>query len=134
MRVPRLILAVVLASALLPVPAVAEEAPPSWLGVTFEQPAAELRATLGDPVLLTRFPEALAQAAVAVPAGVTPQRKARYPLSLEDPLFLIVSERRGIVVGIEAFSDRPLTAESMSVPPDPSGVRLGATEARRLPA
>jgi hypothetical protein len=58
-----------------------------------------------------------------------PERKARYVLALDDPLFLIVSERHGIVVGIEAFSSQPLTGEQSAVAPDPSGVRLGATEA-----
>lgn len=112
-------------AAVLPGPAGAQVAPPAWLGATFERPAAELRTVLGDPVLVTRLPDA----SPSPPPGARSERKARYILSLREPLFLIVSERHGVVVGIEAFSNRPLSAESQTVAPDPSGVRLGATEA-----
>ena len=44
------------------------------------------------------------------------------------PIFLIVSERHGLVVGIEAFTDQPLSAAVLEVATDPSGVALGATE------
>jgi hypothetical protein len=67
-------------------------------------------------------------------AVAPPQRKARYTLSMSRPLYLIVSERHGVVVGIEAFSDQPLTGEVPDVAPDPSGVVLGATEAAVLQA
>ena len=118
--------------ALSPAPGRAQDvAPPTWLGITFEAPAAQLRATLGDPVRLTVLPQAMGASA---PAGGIPERKARYVLSLTGLLFLIVSERQGAVVGLEVFSAQPLTSEVASVAPDPSGVSLGATEAAVLKA
>jgi hypothetical protein len=98
---------------------------PAWLGLTFETPAAGLRAVLGDPVRVTRLPDEL-------PAGQStasgkPERKARYVISLQPLLFAIVTERYGAVVGIEGYSPVALTAEVPAIT-DPSGVALGATE------
>jgi hypothetical protein len=100
-------------------------APPSWLGLTLETPAAGLRAVLGDPVRVTKLPDEL-------PAGQTttsgvPERKARYVISVQPLLFAVVTERHGAVVGIEGFSPVPVTAEVPAMT-DPSGVALGATE------
>src|SRR5665213_3044412 len=106
---------------LLPANAAGQTPPPRWLGIQLGQPASELRSLLGDPVLVTRFP--LDQ---SPGAPQRPERKARYTLSLQEPLYALVSERHGVIVGIEAFSPRPLTAEQASVVPDPSGVRLGS--------
>ena len=98
---------------------------PAWLGVTFETPAAGLRAVLGDPVRVTRLPDEL-------PAGQStasgkPERKARYVISVQPLLYAIVTERYGAVVGIEGYSPVALTGEVPAVT-DPSGVALGATE------
>jgi hypothetical protein len=127
-------LGVVLGLAILPGPAPAQEvAPPTWLGVTFETPAARLRDSLGDPLRLTRLPDEYTGAEATAAAGAPPQRKARYLLSAPNRmLYLIVSERHGAVVGIEGFSPQPLSEEVAEIAPDPSGVRLGATEATVL--
>jgi len=118
-----------LAFALAPAgPIAAADAPPAWLGVTFDTPAAGLRASLGDPLLVTRLPEALAAAGLPVAPDMVPERKARYVLGLRPPIFLIVSERHGNVVGIEAESERALTAPVADVAADPNGVQLGITE------
>jgi hypothetical protein len=117
--------ALAMACAFFPAPAPAEEAPPTWLFVTFERPVSELRALLGDPVELTRLPEPGAPPVSTRP----PERKARYLLSFAGPTFMVVSERHGVVVGIEAFPSAPPTAEEPTIAPDPSGVRVGAPEA-----
>jgi hypothetical protein len=106
-----------------------ETAPAAWLGIAFDTPAARLRDTLGDPLRITRLPDELTGADAQANAAMPPQRKARYTLSVTRPLYLIVSERHGAVVGIEAFSPEPLTAEVVEIAPDPSGIALGATEA-----
>ena len=123
-----------LAAAAAPAGSSAQEMPPSWLGVTFESPAAQLRPVLGDPVRLTRLPEALAGSGVQASPDTQPERKARYVLSFTSPLFLIVSERHGAVVGIEAESEQPLAAEGPAIAPDPRGIVLGATEEAVLKA
>jgi hypothetical protein len=118
-----------LAFALAPAGRVAAaDAPPAWLGVTFDTPAAALRPVLGDPLLVTRLPEALAAAGLPVAPDMVPERKARYVLGLRPPVFLIVSERHGNVVGIEAESERALSGPVADVPADPNGVQLGITE------
>jgi hypothetical protein len=101
---------------------------PSWLGLTFDTPAAALRGTLGDPLRVLRLPDALAATGRSVPAAMTVERRARYPLSLYNPVFLIVTERHGLVVGIEAEAEAALTALVAGVDPDPSGIALGAPE------
>ena len=124
--------ALVLALAAAPEPVAGQATvPPTWLGITFETPAAKLRETLGDPVRLTRLPN---ERTAPELASAPPERKARYVLSFKTPLFLIVSERHGAVVGIEVFSNQPLAGEVTEVAPDPSGIVLGATEAAVLKA
>jgi hypothetical protein len=105
-----------------------ETTPPGWLGITLDGAAAQLRAALGDPVRITRLPEALAGSGIQATPDMQPERKARYVLSFTKPLFLIVSERHGAVVGIEVLSDQPLAAELVEIAPDPSGIVLGATD------
>ena len=105
--------------------------PPSWLGVTLEMPAAGLRDVLGDPMRVTKLPDALP--AGQTTTGGTPERKARYVISVRPLLFAIVTERHGAVAGIEGYSPGALTAEVPAVT-DPSGVALGATEEAVLKA
>jgi hypothetical protein len=129
---PAAVLALVLAVTASPAPASGQEfAAPTWLGITFETPAARLRDTLGDPVRLTRLPNESTPADVA---NGPPERKARYVLSFTSPVYLIVSERHGAVVGIEIFSGQPLAGEVTGIVADPSGIALGATEAAVLKA
>ena len=134
MRLASAVVALAFASALVPVSSLAQSTAPSWLGVTLDTPAADLRPTLGDPLRVTRLPDALGSAAPTPGPDVQPQRKARYLLSATPPVFLIVSERHGAVVGIQAFSDQSLSGETSGVAPDPSGVVLGATEQAVLKA
>jgi hypothetical protein len=114
-------------SAPAPSPAPAQGAP-AWLGLTFDTPATALRKTLGDPLRVLRFPDVLAATGRPVPATSTVERRARYPLSLYSPVFLIVTERHGLVVGIEAEGEGTLDGVFPGVDPDPSGVALGAPE------
>jgi len=104
---------------------------PAWLGVTFETPAAGLRAVLGDPVRVTKLPDELPPG--QAPTGGAPERKARYIISVQPLLYAIVTERHGDIVGIEGFSPVALTAEVPAIT-DPSGVPLGATEGTVLKA
>jgi len=104
--------------------------PPSWLGVTLEMPAAGLREIFGDPVRVTKLPDELPPGQAT---GGVPERKARYIISVQPPVFAIISERRGAVVGIEAYSPGALAAELPAIT-DPSGVPLGATEEAVLKA
>jgi hypothetical protein len=124
MRLLAVTLAALLTGAIVPSRAPAQEAPPSWLGVTFESPASQLRASLGDPVRLTRLPAAGSAGAAEQP----PQREARYVLAYMSPVFLIIGERHGIVVGIAAESEQPLAAAVPAIAPDPNGIVLGATK------
>ncbi|HWT05493.1 MAG TPA: hypothetical protein VN224_07030 [Xanthomonadales bacterium] len=105
--------------------------PPSWLGLTLEMPAAGVRDVFGDPMRVTKLPDALP--AGQTPTGGVPERKARYVISVQPLLFAIVTERHGAVVGIEGYSPVALAAEVPAVT-DPSGVALGATEAAVLKA
>ncbi len=89
------------------------EAGPRWFGVSFGTPVVTYRQQLGDPL--------------RVEASIPTERKARFRLASGPPIFLIVSERRGAVTGIEAFTDAPVTASITSVEADPSGVVLGST-------
>ncbi|HEY6236527.1 MAG TPA: hypothetical protein VIW69_15620 [Candidatus Elarobacter sp.] len=99
--------------------------PPSWLGLSLEMPAAGVRDILGDPMRVTKLPDALPAGQMAT--GGVPERKARYVISVRPLVFAIVTERHGAVVGIEGFSPVALSAEMPAVS-DPSGVALGATE------
>jgi hypothetical protein len=96
-------------------PARAADAPPfAWLGVTIGAPAAPLRQTLGDPLLLTGFNDA-----------APPYRAARYELE-GTTILLLVTEAWGRVSGLQAFV-RETPESPISMPPDPSGIVLGQT-------
>jgi hypothetical protein len=105
--------------------------PPSWLGLTLEMPAVGVRDILGDPMRVTKLPDALPPGQTTT--GGAPERKARYVISVRPLLFAIVTERHGAVVGIEGYSPAALAAEVPAVS-DPSGVALGATEEAVLKA
>ncbi len=106
-------------------PALPADAPLVWLGVTMGEPVQNLRPRFGDPLHLTRFPDAMIAAGLKPPAGEAPQRKMDYWLG--DALFLIVSERHGYVVGIEAYADSAPPAPLSTLPTDPRGAVLGQT-------
>lgn len=96
----------------------------TWLGVTLGAPAAMLRQTLGDPILVTRYPN-------ESDPGIPPQRIARYWVG-GTPMFLLVGERYGRVTAIQVYTDatpiRDLPSVALvKIPPDPSGVVLGQT-------
>ena len=109
-------------------PARAAGEPFTWLGVTLGAPVASLRATKGDPMRVVRFPDDMIAAGLLRPGDSrTPERKANYWLG--DTIFLIVSERHGYVVGIEAYADTPPPAPLDRLPADPHGALLGQTVA-----
>jgi hypothetical protein len=89
------------------------EAGPRWFGMSFGTPVVTYRQRLGDPL--------------RVDASTSSERKARFWIASGPPVFLIVSERRGAVTGIEATTEAPLAGPIFSVEADPSGVVLGST-------
>jgi hypothetical protein len=89
------------------------EAGPRWFGMSFGTPVVTYRRRLGDPLL--------------VDASLPSERQARFWLASGPPVFLIVTERRGAVTGIEALAETPLTGPLFAVEADPSGVLLGTT-------
>jgi hypothetical protein len=86
---------------------------PRWFGMAFGTPVVTSRQRLGDPL--------------QVDASTPAERRARFWVASGPPVFLIVSERRGAVTGIEAVTEAPLTGPVVSVEADPSGVVLGST-------
>jgi hypothetical protein len=88
------------------------EAGPRWFGLAFGTPVVSYRQRLGDPLQVDATPS---------------ERKARFWVASGPPVFLIVSERRGAVTGLEAVTEAPLTGPVVSVEADPSGVVLGST-------
>lgn len=84
-----------------------------WLGVSLGEPAAAVRAALGDPLNEEDLGD-----------GLT---KSRY-LTADNTAFLGVDRKNGIVVMI-SFS--PVEGESVTVA-DPFGVKIGDTESRVL--
>ena len=103
-------------------PARAADAPMTWLGVTLGAPVSSLREIKGDPMVVTGSPDVLV-ASGATPPGMAPQRKARYWLGAS--MSLIVTERRGRVVGLDAYAPEVPDSPVTSVAPDPLGARLG---------
>jgi hypothetical protein len=89
------------------------EAGPRWFGLSFGTPVVTYRQRLGDPL--------------RVDASMPSERKARFWLASGPTVFLIVTERRGAVTGIEATTEAPLTGPLFSAEADPSGVVLGST-------
>jgi hypothetical protein len=92
-------------------------APPRWFGIAFGTAAVTYRPLLGDPLQITAYSDA----ATAV------ERKARFALAAAPRGFLIVTERRGAVVGIEASVDAQPGGPLSAIEADPRGVRLGVT-------
>lgn len=99
----------------------------TWLGVTMGEPAAGLKARLGDPVLITKFPDDLVASGGTALPGMPDERKARYLIPGTDFGFLVVTERNGYVAGLQAFHDGKSGLDRVSA--DPNGVTLGMTEA-----
>ena len=86
----------------------------TWHGITLGEPAANLRASLGDPLRVLAFDNGT-------------RHVARYWLAGLNTTYVIVVEERGYVVSFDAFTDAPPSTVIESVPADPLGVRLGAT-------
>ena len=86
----------------------------TWHGITLGEPAAALRASLGDPLRVLAFDNAN-------------RHVARYWLPGSNTTYVIVVEERGYVVSFDAFTDAPPPAIIQTVPADPLGVRLGET-------
>jgi hypothetical protein len=89
------------------------EAGPRWFGMSFGAPVVTYRQRLGDPLF--------------VDASLGSERQARFWLTSGPPVFLIVTERRGAVTGIEAVAETPPTGPVFAVEADPSGVVFGST-------
>jgi hypothetical protein len=89
------------------------EAGPRWFGMSFGAPVVTYRQRLGDPL--------------RVDASLAVERQARFWVANGPPVYVIVTERRGAVTGIEAFAEKPLTGPIVAVEADPSGVVLGST-------
>jgi|GEM_PF-1251269 len=126
--VPRTFRAAIAALALLATmpsgrPVAAADAPVVWLGVTLGAPVSSLREIKGDPMVVTRSPDVLVASGATPPPGVASQRKARYWLG--GSVSLIVTERRGRVVGLDAYAPEVPDSPITSVAPDPLGARLG---------
>jgi hypothetical protein len=101
---------------------------PSYLGATLGQPAAELRSTFGDPLLVTVFPDFYIQHGMPVPPSAIPQRTARYWMP-PTAAFKLISERDGVVTGIELSMQGALTGPVPGLPADPAGISIGASPA-----
>jgi hypothetical protein len=117
--------AALLIAALGIAPTAAADAPITWLGVTLGAPVASLRESKGDPMVVTRYPDVTIAAGQSPPPGTAPQRKARYWLG--GTIFLIVTEQRGHVVGLDAYAPDAPDSPVASVAADPLGARLGQT-------
>lgn len=87
---------------------------PRWFGIAFGSAAVTYRDQLGDPLLVTGSAE-------------TPERRARFWLAAGASTYLVVTERRGAVVGVEALTEGSPHARLLAVEPDPSGIALGST-------
>jgi hypothetical protein len=84
----------------------------SWNNVTLGAPVSSLRPLVGDPLRV-----------VVSPDGAT--RIGRYWLpGLSSTVFLVI-EKRGYIQGFSATTKDVSAGGFESVPPDPSGVRLG---------
>jgi hypothetical protein len=88
----------------------------AWFGIPLGAPAANLRASLGDPLRV-----------VQVTGDNGPEKIARYWIPGSKSTFALVIEARGYIVGFEGFTQNAPTALLQNVPPDPKGVRLGDT-------
>jgi hypothetical protein len=86
----------------------------AWHGITLGEPAANLRATLGDPLRVLTFDNGN-------------RHVARYWLAGSNTTYVIVVEERGYVASFDAFTDSAPSAVIETVPADPLGVRLGET-------
>lgn len=101
-------------AAIVPALGRAADLPVTWGGISLGLPAAALRANLGDPLRVVSF-------------GDSPRIIARYWIPGDNSTYVLVIDERGYVSGFEISTDAPPMAVSTTVPPDPSGVRLGDT-------
>jgi hypothetical protein len=115
---------VLMAAVALPANA-ADGAYPSFLGATLGQPAQELRATLGDPILVTAFPDALIKAGRTIDPTMPSQRTARFWIPPATTTFALISERDGVVTSIELFVAGIVTGPIAGLPASPTGVSIG---------
>jgi len=118
---------VLVAAVVLPARAADNGPYPSFLGATLGQPAKELRTTLGDPLLVTLFPDALVKAGVPVTPGMPSQRTARFWIAPSTQTFALIAERDGVVTSIELYIDGTLAGPPDGLPTSPSGISIGMT-------
>lgn len=95
-------------------PSVGADLPVTWGHVSLGSPAAALRERLGDPLRILSFDDSA-------------RNVARYWIPGADSTFLLVIDERGYIVGFQIFSADAPASVVTTVPPDPSGVRLGDT-------
>jgi hypothetical protein len=101
------------------------EAAPRWFGIAIGTAAVTYRPALGDPLQITAF---------ADDATRTTGRKARFAIPGAPSAALTVTERRGVVTGLEALAETPPAVPLLAVEADPNGVRLGESLARVVAA
>lgn len=97
-----------------PATVAATETQVTWHGVTLGAKATSLRPLFGDPLRIVVPPNA-------------DRRIARYWLPGADSTYFLAIEEQGYVTGFEAVIESTPADVNSTVPPDPSGVRLGDT-------